>query len=1396
MSRGVLPAALLAVLLAACGSGSNPAARPIGPASPLASTPTSAGDAVAFVTTTTVGPVGATLVAPDGGLTLVFPPAAVGTTTAVTLTPIVNMARGAIGPAYRLGPEGTTFAAPVTLTFKGPDGYPLGTNIEGVGIEYQDRDHYWHRVEPAVRNSATNTVSVTTTHFSDWALTWQGGAAAAEGPIWLDQTYGPRFTASGRATVYYLSDDTSDTSYGLTGTLTLQDATVSVGGATCVPDQRTLTLPLNVAEAHKSAPPVFRWGLGVHWTLSCSDGSKPLLPAIFDTMGINPPVCPGAYDAGQVVSATALTGVFRKDCDVSGHVWAGWDLRACVTGLPCSTGTDCRLGITTCDAGLPACVDAGPAPDGTACGPLGAWVCSALQCVNPGDPGAGILVSPTSGLFTTEAGGTATFTVVLAGQPTGTVTIALSSNDPAEGTVSPASVTFTPSDWSAPQTITVTGVNDDVMDGDRPYTIVTVPASSADPRYASRDAADVSVTNLDDDLAGFVVTPTAGLATTESGGTATFTIVLTSRPVADVFVGLSSSNPAEGTVSPPGVTFSPAGWDVAQVVTITGVDDLVMDGPQVYTIVTAAAVSTDPSYAGLDPADVAVTNLDDDHAGVTVTPTSGLVTTEAGGTATFTIALTSQPTFDVTIPVHSSNPAEGTVSPAGLTFTPDSWNIVQTVTVTGADDAVADGPQTFAVVTEPAVSLDPVYATTDAPDVAVTNLDDDVAGIAVTPTTGLVTSEGGGTATFTVRLQSQPTADVVIPLRSSNLVEGTVSPASLTFTSADWAVEQVVTVTGVNDDVVDGPQAYAIVTDPALSGDPAYSGRDAAEVSVTNVDDDVSGILVSPTSGLLTSESGGATTFSVVLSSRPTGDVTIDVSSINTAEVTVSPASLTFNASTWSIPQVVVVTGVNDLVMDGDQLTTIVTAAVESADPVYSGIDPADVTVTNVDDDVAGITVTPTNGLVTTEAGGAATFTVVLTSQPLAGVSVGLASSNPAEGTVSPAGVTFTAEDWFVPQTVTVTGANDFVTDGPRAYSIVTSPALSGDPNYAGLDPANVLVTNLDDDVAGVAVTPTTGPVTSEGGGTATFTVRLQSEPTADVVIPLRSSNLAEGTVSPAGLAFTSADWAVEQVVTVTGVNDAVADGSQAYVILTDPALSADAAYSGRDAADVSVTNADDDVPGIVVAPTSGLLTSESGGATTFSVVLSSRPIADVTIDLSSSNTAEVTVSPASLTFNASTWSIPQVVVLTGVNDFVMDGDQLTTIVTAAAVSADPGYSGVDAADVTVTNVDGDVAGITVTPTSGLETTAAGGTATFTIVLTSQPTADVTIALTSSGTAQGDVAPASLTFTAGDWDAAQLVTVTGASVPGPYAIVTDPAASADLVYAGMDAADVSVTNVP
>ena len=100
-----------------------------------------------------------------------------------------------------------------------------------------------------------------------------------------------------------------------------------------------------------------------------------------------------------------------------------------------------------------------------------------------------------------------------------------------------------------------------------------------------------------------------------------------------------------------------------------------------------------PVWTDGNPADIDLTNSDNDTAGVTVSAPSSSTTTEAGGTVTFTIRLNSEPTSSVTLPLSSTDTSEGTVSPSSLTFTAANWNVPQTVTVVGVNDNVDDGLQ-------------------------------------------------------------------------------------------------------------------------------------------------------------------------------------------------------------------------------------------------------------------------------------------------------------------------------------------------------------------------------------------------------------------------------------------------------------------------------------------------------------------------------------------------------------------------------------------------------------------------------------------------------------------------------------------------------------------------------
>jgi hypothetical protein len=515
-------------------------------------------------------------------------------------------------------------------------------------------------------------------------------------------------------------------------------------------------------------------------------------------------------------------------------------------------------------------------------------------------------------------------------------------------------------------------------------------------------------------------------------------------------------------------------------------------------------------------------------------------------------------------------------------FTKADYASPKIVTVTGEDDFAADGNQKYFVVLDAAKSADASYDGMDAADVSMVNTDNDSAGLRLSAKSGSTGEKASfGSFTFSIALTSKPSSDVTIPLSSSDTNEGRVSPAKLTFTSANWSAGQTVTVTGVDDAVADGPQSYTVQIGEATSADAGYSGLDWPEqVELTNVDDDSASILVSSAAGT-TGEDGTTTSFTVVLTSEPTGNVTVPLSSSRAKEGSLEQTQLVFTPKNWQTPQTVSVQGEDDELADGDQMYSIVLGLSSSSDGAYDMLDPDDVSLLNVDDDMAGITVSTPSGP-TGEDGTSATFTVVLNSQPAGPVSIPVSSSNSAEGEADVTELEFTPSNWAEAQTVTVTGIDDDVADGEQSYTIKLGKPTTTDSAYADLDPRDVALINQDNDSAGLRVTEPIDTSTGEamGFGEVTFDVVLKSKPSASVTLPLASTLPTEGDISePAGrrLVFTTANWATAQTVTVTGVDDTDPDGDQAYAIELGPSSSDDAAYDGLSPSSVLLVNVDDD---------------------------------------------------------------------------------------------------------------------------------------------------------------------------------------------------------------------------
>lgn len=212
-------------------------------------------------------------------------------------------------------------------------------------------------------------------------------------------------------------------------------------------------------------------------------------------------------------------------------------------------------------------------------------------------------------------------------------------------------------------------------------------------------------------------------------------------------------------------------------------------------------------------------------------------TTEAGGQTSFDVYLKLQPSGDVMIPVSSSNTAEGIADVSSLVFTPANWNIPQTVTLTGIDDAYDDGNVNWDVIIGPATSADALYEGQDPEDLVITNLNDDFATILVTDLSGSETTEAGGVVNFNVVLTTQPLFQVTIEILSSDLTEATASVPFLIFDDTNWNIPQVATITGVDDSIYDRNVAYRVSISPNTS-DPAYGPLSPQFLDLVNIDDE------------------------------------------------------------------------------------------------------------------------------------------------------------------------------------------------------------------------------------------------------------------------------------------------------------------------------------------------------------------------------------------------------------------------------------------------------------------------------------------------------------------------------------------------------------------------------
>ncbi len=642
------------------------------------------------------------------------------------------------------------------------------------------------------------------------------------------------------------------------------------------------------------------------------------------------------------------------------------------------------------------------------------------------------------------------------------------------------------------------------------------------------------------------LTITGTPVTVAPGSTATYTVALTKAYAGTLRVTSDATTAAR--VRPSSLTFTTSNYNTARTVTVTGV----ANGTAVINHAFRLTGATADAIPDAGTVDVTVA----DTPGVTVS--TAALTVAEGGSKTYTMRLNTPPSSDVTVTVAGAS-GDVTVTGSSLTFTRANWNQPQTVTVNAGTDT---DTTTDADVTLTHSASGGGYGSVSIASVVVSVAEKDAV---PSKPTGFSAAAGNGSVTLRWTDPDNPTITKWQYRQKAGSGEwgewedipgsgaSTISYEVSGLTNGTAYQFEVRAVNGAGNGAGPDAPAPATPTAPTVGGggsgnEGGGSGGGGGSTSPSGT----KGVTVSLASVRVTE--GGAAVYTVVLGRRPSGNVTVTVSGAS-GDVTVSPGSLTFTRSNWDTAQTVTVRAAED----ADAVADSVTLTHEASGGGYGSVEIADVSVRVTDNDEAGIALTPTELMV--DEGGSGTYTLALTSEPTAEVTVEIAGAA-GDITVAPASLGFTAANWNAAQTVTVSAAED--ADAVADTATLTHEVSGGDYDAVKADAVAVQVT--DNDKAGVTVTPTELTVDEDGSGT--YTVVLTSEPTGPVTVTPASSDAGAATVSEA-LSFTAANWDTPQTVTVSGVED---EDSLADMMATVSHRVSGGDYGGVTADSVSVT--------------------------------------------------------------------------------------------------------------------------------------------------------------------------------------------------------------------------------
>ena len=406
---------------------------------------------------------------------------------------------------------------------------------------------------------------------------------------------------------------------------------------------------------------------------------------------------------------------------------------------------------------------------------------------------------------------------------------------------------------------------------------------------------------------------------------------------------------------------------------------------------------------------------------------------------------------------------------------------------------------------------------------------------------------------------------------------------------------------------------------------------------------------------------GESNTYTVVLTSEPTADVTVTVGGAS-GDVSVTGSPLTFTSSNWREAQTVTVNAAEDMdaVVDA---AVILTHTVTGGD--YQGQSANSVVVTITEDDTAVLTIEDRDVM---EDAGTMVFTVTMSVASSDAVTVSYQTQDGTatqgtdyEGTTGT--VTFSPGGSLTQAiTVTIIDETPALDEEDETFMVRLSTPI----NATIADDEAIGTIEDDDDPPVLSLTPATQSVAEDAGSMA-FTVSLDAVSAKTVTVDYATANgtAESGTnkdyTATSGMLTFAAGTTGPQTITVTIRNDAIDEENEDFTVGLSNASNATLSGGGTTLSATGTIEDNDDPPVLSLTPATRTV-AEDVGTMTLTVRLGAVSAKTVTVDYATANgtasaPSDYTAASGTLTFAAGTTG-PQTITVP-IKDDNIDEDEM-----------------------------------------------------------------------------------------------------------------------------------------